>query len=112
MFAGGFNFGKTVGLDGGDFATPQDMGHADDAVQWGADFVAHVSQEGALGEVGRFSGFFGLGQFGSAGGDEVFEVFTVLLEFGFSNLAGGDVLNHTKDDPAFSVVMGNGMNIP
>ncbi len=35
------------------FAT-QDIRHADDAVHRGADFVAHVGEEGALGDVGGF----------------------------------------------------------
>ena len=40
------------------------FGHADDAVHGGADFMAHVGQEFALGAVGGFGGFLGRGQFG------------------------------------------------
>ena len=41
----------------------QQIGHADDAVHRGADFVAHVGQEFALGAVGGFGRLFGYLQF-------------------------------------------------
>ena len=39
------------------------FGHADNAVQRCANFMAHVGQKFAFGAVGRFGGFFGLIQF-------------------------------------------------
>ena len=41
----------------------QQLGHADHAVHWGTDFVAHVGQELALGMVGGFGLVLGLLQF-------------------------------------------------
>ena len=44
-------------------ALAQQVGEADDGVQRRADFVAHVGQEAALGDVGGLGDFLGLDQF-------------------------------------------------
>jgi hypothetical protein len=53
----------------------EQVGHADDGVHRGADLVAHVGQEGALGLVGRLGGLLGGGQFGGALGHHVLSWF-------------------------------------
>ena len=45
------------------------LGHADDRVERGADFVAHVGQEGALGAAGGLGGLPGLLQLGVGPGE-------------------------------------------
>ena len=56
------NLVQSVGLLGRYTFEAKEVGHAKDAVHGGADFVAHVGQEGALGDVGRFSLELGLDQ--------------------------------------------------
>ena len=40
----------------------QELGHADDAVHWSTDFVAHIGQERTFGLVGRFGLLLGTAQ--------------------------------------------------
>ena len=46
------------------FGFKQHVGEADDAIHWGADFMAHGRQEFAFGNVGGFSRFFSSAQLG------------------------------------------------
>ena len=49
------------------------FGHADDAVHWGADLMAHVGQEFAFGTAGGLRAVSRIHQFGGAVGDLLFE---------------------------------------
>ena len=63
------------------------LGEADDGVHRRADFVAHVGQKGALGDVGGLRCILCLRQFGGTRNDQFFQVIAVLFQFGFSQLA-------------------------
>ena len=74
------------------------VGQADDGVHGGADLVAHVGQEAALGLVGRLCGFLGQGQalhgqiqIPGALGHQVFQAVAVLLELLLVLVALGDI---------------------
>ena len=67
------------------------VGEADDGVERGADFMAHVGQEAGLCPVGVFCLFFGQPEFKSSLFDHGFEPFAVALEFGFSAVAFGHI---------------------
>ena len=73
--------------------------HAEDAIERRADLVAHVGQEGALGDVGRFCCFLGAPQFLGPDRDHRLQVLAVMLKLGFGLLAGGDV-DAVADDVA------------
>ena len=49
----------------------QNLGVAEDSVQRGADFMAHVSQKGTLGAIGNVSGVFGFLELGILGFEEL-----------------------------------------
>jgi hypothetical protein len=53
---------QLVALAGVRIVTSQQMSQADDGIHRCAKFVAHVSQEGTLGTVGRFGIFLGDGK--------------------------------------------------
>ncbi len=74
----------------------------DDGVHRGADFVAHVGQEGALGAVGAFSLVAGRGQLEGALLDKLGKVVAVLRQFAVELLAFGDVADkaHGVDSAA------------
>ena len=57
----------------------------------GAQFVAHVGEEGALGATGGFGGDLGGDQFGGAVLHQDFQVLAMGVEFDFVKLALGDV---------------------
>jgi len=72
----------------------EEVSHADDAVERGADLVAHVGEEGAFGAVGGFGCLLGGeqlgvdgGEFGGARNDALFELVVELAEAFF---AGGE----------------------
>ena len=53
-----------IRADRSQFGVQRQLGHADDAVERRANFVAHVGQEFALGSIGGFGSFLGLLQLG------------------------------------------------
>ena len=78
---------------------PQDAGHAEDAVHRGANFVAHVGQEGTLGQVGGFGEGACLGELCGAGGHQFLQMVAVALEFFAEPLLFGDVTDVALDHP-------------
>ena len=66
MFAGGIDPVEAFGLFRGNAAAAHEVGHADDGVHRRTDFVAHVGEEGTLGNVRGLGGGLGLRQFGGA----------------------------------------------
>ena len=63
-------------------AACKDGRHAHDRIHRGAQFVAHVGEESALGTIGRFSGFLGDGQGDRALFDKFFQMLRLRSEFG------------------------------
>jgi len=61
-------------LDGSELKIEEQAGHADHAVHWRADFVAHVGEEFALGLGGGLGGFLRVAQLDGALRDEMFEI--------------------------------------
>ena len=53
---------RTISSWSGELALQQQVEHRHDAVERGADFVAHGREEFALGQHRRFGGLLGLGQ--------------------------------------------------
>jgi hypothetical protein len=72
-------------------ACAQNIGQADDGIHRGADFVAHVGQECALGNVGCLGLFPRFVELGGAFGDKLLKVVTVLVEFAPDPTLFGDV---------------------
>ena len=68
-----------------------ELGHAHDAAHRGAQFMAHVGEEDALGAVGGFGRVTTLRQFGGAGKYQLLEVVAVPDQLGFVLFARGDV---------------------
>ena len=84
---------EALGLRRRDAASPLQVGHAEDSVDRRPDLVAHVGQEGTLGNVGGLGSEFGLGQLGGAGGDHFLKMVAVQIEFPFGALARRDIVN-------------------
>ncbi len=59
----GFDGAQKLPLLAGDLGVQEQLGHAQNAVHGGADFMAHIGQEFAFGAAGGFGGLFGLEQF-------------------------------------------------
>ena len=59
MLAGALNLLDVIGLLGRQLGFQGQVGHADDGVHRGADFVAHIGQEVGLGLRGGFGHFLG-----------------------------------------------------
>jgi hypothetical protein len=76
--------GELAMLLGRQSAAGEQVGNADDAVHRGADFVAHVGQEGTLGTVGPLGRFLGEKQFLGPLVDLVFEVLAMVGQFGIA----------------------------
>jgi hypothetical protein len=111
MLAGVFQLVQAVELGGAQPAPADQVGHAGDGIQGGADFVAHVGQESALGQVGRLGcppGFFELGR---ALADHVFQVLAVAGEFGLGAQPFGHVAVDALHgaDPALCIQHGRGI---
>ncbi len=68
---------------GGEAALESQVGHPQNAIQRGADFMAHGGQEGAFRLIGRLSTFLGHHQLTGAGSDQLFEMVTVCAQFSF-----------------------------
>ena len=69
-----------------------DAGHAEHCIEGGADLVAHVGQEGALGAAGAFGGILGQGQFAGPGLHQALELEAVTGQLCLVALLFGDVL--------------------
>ena len=95
---------QLVDLARGERILPHEMRVADDGVHRGADLVAHVRQEGALGAIGALGGDLGRFQFGGAGGDQFLQMSAIGLQLArrlqalaFLPLLFGDVAPDTGD---------------
>ena len=86
-FAQSLELGRIVGI------AFDEMGETDDGVHRGADFMAHVGQEGALGAIGFLGDFLGQRQFAGAGGDQFLEVVAMFFEFGVGLALCRDVVD-------------------
>ena len=58
----------------------EDLGVAEDAVERGAQLVAHIGQEDALGLIGRLGRIAGHRQLGGSFGDQLLEAIAVLAQ--------------------------------
>ena len=86
-------------LAGNTFAA-QDVGHADDAVHRRAYFVAHVGEEGALGDACGFGGFLGSGQLDRTRCNQSRKLVTMHFEFGYGLMALSDIHRNAERQPA------------
>ncbi len=100
MIAGRFQLVEPPRLFGGQAGLPDQVGHAVDGVERGADFVRHVGEEGTLGHVGGLGGFLGQGQLRRPLRNEILEMFAVPCQLGFGELARGDVLDRAIEPMA------------
>src|SRR6185369_1211276 len=91
VLPGGVDLVQLLRLLWADPGPAHQVGHAENAVHRRPDFVAHVGDEGALGDVGGFRGILGLLQFGRAFLNQRFQVMPVAGEFGLDLLALADV---------------------
>ena len=91
MLGGRADLLHPVGLPGFGDVPVEQVRQADDGVHRGADFMAHVGQEGAFGPVGALCFVPCGGQFEGALGHQFFKVVAVLLQFGVELPAIGDV---------------------
>ncbi len=91
MPAGDVDFPELIVLLGTDAAATNQIGHAGDGIERRPDLVAHVGEEGALGDVGGFRRFLGRFELARAQGDKFFEIPSVGIDFRFGVLALGDV---------------------
>ena len=73
-----FDFVELVVLLGGEAGTTQDVRHAGDGIERCPDFVTHVGQKGAFGDVGGFGDFFGDTQVFGLFFDEFLQVMAML----------------------------------
>ena len=96
VLAGDFDLGQPFALLGADPGAPDQVGHAGDGVERCPDLVAHVGEEGALGDIGAFRRFLGRRQLGGALRHQLFQVPPVFLQFLLVPLALADVHVHAN----------------
>ncbi|EXI84558.1 MAG: hypothetical protein AW11_03796 [Candidatus Accumulibacter regalis] len=89
MLRGFADLGQLDALPGLRELLEEQVGEADDGVHRRADLMAHVGQESALGAVRRLGCVLGVGQFGGARVHQLFQVMTVLRQFGGGTVAFG-----------------------
>ncbi len=104
MLTGGFQLVQADPLFGRQAAAADQVGHAADGIERGADFVAHVGQEGALGATGGFGSFLGLLQRGGPFGDARFQAG---VQFAQRLLAVENGLRHAADVAGQAVEFGD-----
>ena len=80
MFGSRVYLGEAVSLNACNTAAFQNMRHADAAIQRRANFVAHVGQEGAFGNIGGFGGVLGERQLKGTRTDQFFEVAAAVVK--------------------------------
>ena len=102
MLAGGFDLVEPVNLRRIQSGTAQEIGHAGDGVERGADFMAHVGDKAAFRQIGGFGGFLGRLQFGRSSIHQFLKVVTIVDQCQFALAAGGNVLarGENTDKPA------------
>ena len=91
MSPGCFDLAQAVYLQGVGVA-PQQVGHAEDGVHRGAQFMAHGCQEGTLGPVCSLRGIACLFEFCGARGHQALEVQAMRRELFLDGPARGDVV--------------------
>ena len=92
MLASGFDLVEPVNLRWIQSGTAQEIGHAGDGVERGADFMAHVGDKAAFRQIGGFGGFLGCLQFGRSSIHQFLKVVTIVDQCQFALAAGGDLL--------------------
>ena len=83
------DFLHVVFLLGGQIRLEGQIGHANDCVHGGPDFVAHVGQEIAFSFICIIGGLFGFHQFRGAFFHQIFPVVPMFLDFFFGCFQGG-----------------------
>ena len=73
MLASVFQLVELLGLQWGQTAAPDQMGHTGDGIERGPDFVTHIGQKGAFRDAGCFCCFLGAREFDRALGNQLFE---------------------------------------
>ena len=91
MLGGGGDLVQLVGLFGRRSGAAHEVGETDDGVHRRADFVAHVGQERALGQIGDLGALFCFLQLRGALGHQFLEMMAVLVQFDALAFLLGDV---------------------
>ena len=102
-----FDLVQTVELAGCGFTVAQQVSQADDGVHRGADFVTHVGQERALGDVGCFSLQACFGQLRGALGDDLLQVIPIAFQFFLHRLGEGNVFLDRDEVRDWPIVLAN-----